>query len=170
MMCSLCKKNEATVHLTQIIDSKVQTIDLCETCSKAKGVDDPASFSLASLLLGVEAPAATESHTAEAEGPKCPVCGFSQADLKKIGRLGCAECYRTFAEPLQGLLKSMHKGLKHVGKVPKSMRASQDVSAKIQSLEKQLKAAIAAENFESAAVIRDQIKQTRKELNQIQAD
>lgn len=170
MICSLCKKNEATVHLTQIIDSKVQTIDVCEACSKAKGIDDPASFSLASLLLGMNTPTGTESHTSDDEGPKCPNCGFSQTDLKKIGRLGCAECYVTFAEPLQGLLKSMHKGLKHAGKVPKSMRVSQDMSAKIQSLEKQLKAAIAAENFETAAVIRDQIKQTKKELNQILVD
>jgi len=170
MLCSLCKKHEATVHLTQIIENKMQTIDLCEACSKAKGVDDPTTLSLASLLIGLDAPQEPESPTPEAEALKCPKCGFSQADLKKIGRLGCAECYRTFGESLQGLLKSMHKGLKHMGKVPRSSRAVQDISAKIQMLQKKLDAAILAENFETAAVIRDQIRQTRKELSQVEAE
>ncbi len=53
---------------------------------------------------------------------KCPRCGFSQADFKKSGRLGCPECYATFAEGLAGLLKTMHKGTRHVGKAPEALR------------------------------------------------
>ncbi len=49
---------------------------------------------------------------------KCPVCGFTQADFKKTGRLGCSACYVTFAEGLGSLLKAMHKGTEHVGKFP----------------------------------------------------
>src|SRR5512140_184644 len=107
MLCDACKKNEATVHLTQIVDNKMQTIDLCEACSKAKGVDDPTGFSLASILLGLGANQEAGEIVANEE-LKCPICGFSQADFKKSGRLGCWECYTTFADPLQGLLKSMH--------------------------------------------------------------
>jgi protein arginine kinase activator len=167
MLCSLCKQNEATVHLTQINENKMQTIDLCEACSKAKGVDHPTSFSLASILVGLGTSSEAAEVQASTESVKCPVCGFSQADFKKVGRLGCAECYRTFAEALQGLLKSMHKGTKHVGKVPRIMRATQDIATKIQNLQKKLDEAIAAENFEEAAALRDQIKNTKKELNQI---
>ena len=47
---------------------------------------------------------------------RCSACNFTQADFKKAGRLGCAKCYDTFAEGLEGLLKSMHKGTRHVGK------------------------------------------------------
>jgi protein arginine kinase activator len=161
MLCDACKKNEATVHLTQIVENKMQTIDLCEGCSKSKGVDDPTGFSLAGLLMGLGNSAETEP---AASGPevKCGRCGFSLADFKKSGRLGCAECYVTFAEPLHGLLKSMHKGVKHSGKVPRELRQTQDISEKLQVLQAQLEQAVKAENFEQAAVLRDRIKQLRE--------
>src|SRR5438552_729701 len=100
MLCDICKQNVATVHLTQMVEGKTKKVDLCEGCSKAKGVDDPTGFSLADLLLGLGA--AQEMEQASAGGElKCPHCGFTQADFKKTGRLGCAECYTTFAEGLR---------------------------------------------------------------------
>ena len=112
-----CKQNPAKVHLTQIVGDKMQKVDLCEECAKQKGVNDPAGFSLADLLLGLGA-SQEIAQTSGGEEIKCPNCGFTQADFKKAGRLGCSQCYTTFAEGLEGLLKSMHKGTKHVGKVP----------------------------------------------------
>src|SRR6266404_5025972 len=53
MLCDICKQNVATVHLTQMVDGKTKKVDLCEACSKEKGVDDPTGFSLADLLLGL---------------------------------------------------------------------------------------------------------------------
>jgi protein arginine kinase activator len=169
MICSVCKQNEATVHLSQIIDNKMQTIDLCESCSKAKGVDDPTGFSLASILLGLGATQEGGEATATEE-LKCAACGFTQADFKKSGRLGCAQCYGTFAEPLRGLLKSMHKGTRHVGKVPLAKRQSQDFTEKLTVLQKKLHQAIEKEDFEQAAGFRDAIKQIKEQMNQVPAD
>jgi protein arginine kinase activator len=168
MLCNACKKNEATVHLTQIVDNKMQTIDLCESCSKAKGVDDPTGFSLAGLLLGLSAGHEQESPAATTE-PKCPRCGFSLGDFKKAGRLGCVVCYKTFAEPLQPLLKSMHKGTRHVGKVPHSFQRSHGVSDRLRQLQKELDEAIKTEDFERAAILRDEIKQTREQAGPVSA-
>ena len=53
MLCMICKQNDAKVHLTQIVSDKIQKVDLCEECAKTKGVNDPAGFSLADLLLGL---------------------------------------------------------------------------------------------------------------------
>src|SRR5256885_2214247 len=55
MLCDICKQNVATVHLTQMVEGKTKKVDLCEACSKEKGVDDPTGFSLADLLLGLGA-------------------------------------------------------------------------------------------------------------------
>jgi len=55
MLCCVCKEKKATVHLTQIAGEKVQKVDLCEDCAKQKGVNDPAGFSLADLLIGLAA-------------------------------------------------------------------------------------------------------------------
>ena len=95
---------------------------------------------------------------------KCRNCGFTQADFKKAGRLGCSECYTTFSEGLEGLLKTMHKGTKHMGKVPQALQQSRDLSDKLKSLQKKLEKAVTDEDFEQAAAMRDEIKVAKEKL------
>src|SRR5881394_2418631 len=168
MLCCICKEKEATVHLTQIAGDKMQKVDLCEECAKTKGVNDPTGFSLADLLLGLGASQEIEQASGGVD-LKCPRCSFTQADFKKAGRLGCPECYKTFAEGLDGLLKSMHKGTRHVGKATESLRQSRDLSDRLKNLQKKLAKAIEEENFEQAAILRDEIKQTTARLSDIPA-
>jgi protein arginine kinase activator len=158
MLCCICKEKEATVHLSQITGEKIQKVDLCEECAKQKGVNDPAGFSLADLLLGLGAAQEIDS-AAGGSSLKCPKCGFTQADFKKAGRLGCAECYRTFSEGLEGLLKTMHKGTRHAGKVPRALQQSREQGDRMKLLQRKLAKAIVDEDFETAALLRDEIKQ-----------
>jgi protein arginine kinase activator len=168
MLCCICKEKEATVHLTQIAGDKMQKVDLCEECAKTKGVNDPTGFSLADLLLGLGASQEIEAASGGVE-VKCPRCGFTQADFKKAGRLGCPDCYKTFADGLDSLLKSMHKGTHHVGKVPEAFRQSRDLSDRLKHLQKKLAKAIEDENFEQAATLRDEIKQMTVKLGNVAA-
>ncbi|MBG88224.1 MAG: excinuclease ABC subunit B [Verrucomicrobiales bacterium] len=153
MLCNVCNENEATVHLTQIVGEKLQKVDLCEGCSKEKGIGDPTGYSLADMLLGL---GATEEADEISPDLKCPACKYTQADFKKSGRFGCPECYTVFSEGLESMLKSMHKGLKHVGKTPRTVIA-QDSSRKLEKLKAQLDQAVEEENFEEAARLRDEI-------------
>ena len=164
MLCCVCKEREASVHLTQITGDKMQKVDLCEECAKNKGVNDTAGFSLADLLLGLGASQEIEQAAGGAD-LTCPRCGFTQADFKKAGRLGCPECYRTFAEAMEGLLKTMHKGTRHVGKVPETLRQTRDITDRLKSLQRKLAKAIETEDFEQAAVLRDEIKQMNAQLS-----
>jgi protein arginine kinase activator len=159
MLCSICKEKTATVHLTQIVGDKMQKLDLCEDCAKAKGINDPTSFGLADLdlVLGLGASQEIEQAAGGVE-LKCPRCGFTQADFKKSGRLGCPECYRTFAEGLGTLLKAMHKGTRHTGKAPEALRQSRDLSDRLKTLQSKLAKAVKDEDFEEAAILRDEIK------------
>jgi protein arginine kinase activator len=166
MLCCFCKQKEATVHLTQIAGDKVQKVDLCEECAKNKGVNDPAGFSLADLLLGLGASQEIEQASGGAT-IKCPHCGFTQADFKKAGRLGCSQCYTVFGEVLEGLLKTMHKGVRHAGKVPMALQQTRDLSDRLRILQKKLAKAVEEENFEQAAMLRDEIKQTSNKLSSI---
>jgi protein arginine kinase activator len=156
MQCCICKEKPATVHLTQIVGDKMQKLDMCEDCAKAKGINDPTSFAMADLMLGLGA--SQEVEQALGSELKCPRCGFSQADFKKSGRLGCPECYKTFAEGLMGLLKTMHKGTRHIGKAPEALRQTRDRADRLKTLQKKLNKAIETEDFELAAQLRDQIK------------
>jgi protein arginine kinase activator len=156
MNCDVCKQNQATVFLTQIVDGKMQKVNLCEGCSKEKGVTDPTGFALADLLLGLGAAQEMEKGGSL---QKCAACGFSQADFKKTGRLGCAVCYDTFSEGLASLLKGMHKGTSHAGKVPARALRSIERETQLKTLQRDLRKAVADEDYESAAQIRDRIKQ-----------
>ena len=137
-------------------------VNLCEACSKEKGVQDPTSFALADLLLGI---GAAEEIEKGAPAKRCSVCGFSQADFKKTGRLGCSECYGTFAEGLGSLLKAMHKGTEHVGKLPERAQRTMALNRQMRALNENLQKAVADENYESAASLRDQIKQLETDLS-----
>ena len=57
------------------------------------------------------------------------------------------------------MLKQMHKGTQHVGKVPKALRAKLDITKQRDSLAEQLQKAIETENYEEAALLRDQLKE-----------
>jgi protein arginine kinase activator len=115
MKCDVCEA-EATVFLTQIINGQMTTVNLCEACSKAKDVTNATGFGLADAFTGAgqRAVEATPDLT-------CPACGFTAAQLKKIGRMGCPECYETFREGIEGILRGMHKGTRHVGKRPSAI-------------------------------------------------
>jgi protein arginine kinase activator len=161
MVCDVCNANAATVFLTQIVDGKMQKVNLCEACSKEKGVTDPTGFALADLLLGLGAAQEIEKSSAV---QRCPTCGFSQTDFKKTGRLGCPTCYETFAEGLDSLLKAMHKGTAHTGKIPARQMRGAHLENELKTLRGRLEKAVAQENYEAAAKIRDQIQQLEDQI------
>ncbi len=52
MKCQLCNNNEATVHLTEIINNKVSKLHICEECAREKGQEMESHFGLSDLLAG----------------------------------------------------------------------------------------------------------------------
>lgn len=163
LKCDLCEQ-PATVHLTQIVNNKINKIDLCEKCAQEKGVTDPNGFSLADLLMkGPQADSPAPLKT----GTKCPSCGCSEHDFQKTGRLGCPDCYETFAESLLPLIKKMHRGTHHTGKVPVRALARKTLLEKIQMVEAKLKDAVTKEEYEKAAKFRDQIKELQNEFSTV---
>lgn len=159
MMCEICGKKMATVHWTEMVNDAVKKMHLCEDCAAAKGLDvnNPAAFSDVMLGLGAQKePSAKERDVA------CGFCHMRIADFKKTSRLGCQSCYETFADELKPMLEAMHKGNQHVGKVPAYKEtvniAKASLLPSLAGLRQKLEAAIAAENYEEAADLRDQIR------------
>lgn len=150
MLCEHCHEKEATVHLTQVINNTVKKIHLCEECAQKSGVDVHSPVALADLLLGL---------SKGVEDTACPKCHMRRSDFKKTGRLGCAECYDTFKDELLSLIKGLHRGTHHVGKMPRCGTAA--VGDDIAELEKQLQKAVAEEKYEWAARLRDRIRECR---------
>lgn len=167
MLCHNCQKKEATIHLTQIVEGKIQKLDLCEECAKAQGLTEPLSASIASLMMGTEmkdpAPAAEDT------GVRCPECGFTHADLRRINLLGCPTCWETFEKTLVPLLRTMHKGERHVGKIPGRIADTLALTERMRALHEELELAVRRERYEDAAQLRDQIRQLESKLRSTRA-
>jgi len=167
MKCDLCA-DQATVFLTQIVDGQMQKVNLCESCSKEKGVTDPTSFPFTDLLAGVGSTQKVGNSVEEAkdaETVRCPGCGFTQTELKNIGRLGCSRCYQTFASELKDILKTMHKGTKHTGKAPSHLTEIFHFRGVIDELNNSLERAVSEENYEEAGRLRDEIQTVEEKLD-----
>ncbi len=165
MLCDSCGKNQATVHLTEIIDEQMSELHLCEECARQKSAQMEQQFGLSDLLAGM-AELEKPSKEVEAVSVKCANCGLTYADFKKIGRLGCGECYTAFKKYLAPLLKKIHGSSQHFGKSPLKVARVLKKRIDLQELRNQLQKAIEAEAFEEAAKIRDQIKELEKKQAQ----
>ena len=170
MLCDVCGKNPATVHLTEIIDEQMNELHLCEECARHKSAAMEQQFGLSDLLAGMADFEKPSSKEEEVVTIKCPSCGLAYADFKKIGRLGCGECYNVFRKYLAPLLKRIHGSNQHVGKNPTKTKVAAKLYKKktgLLELKNQLQKAIQEEAFEEAARLRDQIKamEVKKEKN-----
>jgi len=160
MNCDFCD-DKATVFFTQVSDGAMKKIALCESCAEERGVTDPEGLLMADQLLS---PAASSSSGSEGNilsidgAGECPACHFTLADYQKVGRLGCSQCYYAFNQEIEPRLPTLHKGLKHEGRVPEGMVAVEQMREEIAALKVALQQAILAEDYEEAANLRDRIQ------------
>lgn len=160
MQCDICGKKKATVHLTEIVDEQITELHLCEDCAREKSVQMEQQFGLADLLAGLADLNKHSPEGAEKVKVSCLNCGLSYEDFRKFGRLGCSECYASFRDQLNVLLKKIHGSNKHFGKTPVKMSAAvQKTVDETQTLKEQLRRAIDGENFEEAARLRDKLRE-----------
>jgi protein arginine kinase activator len=162
MKCDFCDQ-KATVFLTQLVEGQMKKVCLCESCAQEKGVTDPTGFSLADMLMSgtptsaiIGSPAFAKTRGSSAK--KCPNCGFSADDLNRVRRFGCSECFEAFRPEMELILRGMHQGIYHVGKVPKGYEEIHARDERLEELRGRLESAITAENYEDAAQLRDEIR------------
>jgi protein arginine kinase activator len=161
MRCDNCGNADAVIQLTKVKDNEMRVLHLCEACAADEGVESgipaaPSTLTLADFLAQIGKSIGEEAIAAG----QCPSCGLTPAQLKQTGRLGCAGCYSHFEQHLRGLLRRLHGGTQHVGKLvmPPNPEAL-DRRARVDSLRRSLQRAVDSEDFEHAAALRDQIRQ-----------
>jgi len=156
MVCSACGQNEATIHLTEILNNQMVEIHLCEACADQKGTDFKVHFDFNKLLASL-ADFGAELKAEEGHRMACRACGMTAEEFGRTGRLGCAECYQMFERLLLPLLKRVQRDVRHLGKVPQRASGAAKRSVTLRELYERLQKCIEAEAFEEAAGIRDEI-------------
>ena len=154
--CDKCGK-PATVHLTEIVEGKKIEKHLCEDCAVSEGITVKANLPISQLLEDFILQTASTEETADL---KCDVCGLSFSEFRERGLLGCPNDYDAFEPALRPTLERAHEGAgQHIGKVPRRAGSSQKKQNALLRLRAELKGAVAAEDYERAADLRDQIKE-----------
>jgi protein arginine kinase activator len=162
MLCSQCHERTAVVNLHQIADGEVVLLHLCERCAAEKGVDSsstltktPVGTFLASMGKGLDLP--NGDAIAEGAAASCPACGATLDDFRETGRVGCAQCYKTFEVALRELLRRLHGSSRHFGERYRPAESETGVPT-ARELREQLRVAVEAEDFELAAELRDRLR------------
>lgn len=173
MLCEKCKKNTATVCVTTIINGDKTVKNLCPACAEQEGhlnlgFDLEQDFSWQNLWPKVFSLGQTEFGQ-RLDQMTCPQCHLSFPEFTKGGRLGCSHCYKEFASQLEPILKRIHAGERHEGKMPKRLSGVKGIERQIDLLRGQLQQAIQIENFEQAAQLRDEIKALQEQAGKGEA-
>lgn len=148
---------------TQVTDGKLKKFVLCEACAQEKGITSADGLLMGSDFLGSSPPQTKiPDLVAGLNQEDCSACGFTLEDFRKVGRLGCPECYKVFSREIAGRLPSMHKGAVHKGYLPEGLAKKQALQSELAGLAAKLEGAIEEERFEDAAIIRDQMSEIEK--------
>jgi len=165
MRCEDCNERDATIRLTTIVNGEKVEKNLCASCMAKIKQQFPSLelWGFAGLLSGF-------LDAVKAEKPEplpeitCARCRTTYAGFVKSGLLGCADCYKSFREPLEALLKGIHGQTRHTGRIPGTSPSDVPLKLTIDRMRQQLTRAIETEEYEKAASLRDQIRALSAQL------
>jgi protein arginine kinase activator len=155
--CDHCER-PATTHSVEIVKGQKIEKHLCDLHASEAGLVIKAAHTPINELLTNFVK--LHSGSSAQQESVCEHCGLSFSDFRENSLLGCPNCYKTFEEQLSPLLERAHEGATHhLGKVPRRAGAAEHRQAQIFRMRKRLDEAVAAEDYEAAARLRDDIRQ-----------
>lgn len=175
MMCEDCGMRPAKFHLTTIINGDRVEHSLCPACMAKRqkqlpGLDLSNLAGLLTSLLGGSTSQEEEEAETEYQDFVCEQCGTTYPEFQKSGMLGCAHCYQAFREPLTGLLQRVHGNTQHAGRIPGGVHSGVSIRMNIERLRSKLQRAVAEEDYEQAAKLRDAIRALNIQLERREGD
>lgn len=155
MLCEKCKKKPAILYFQQIINGEKKEYHLCEDCASQINMDLSFDNMFKGFLDGFND---NYNNKYVKNDLKCLSCEYTFEDFKTTGRVGCADCYSVFKSQMNNILKNIHGRCEHTGKIPSRFFEGITIKNEINKIRDDLKKAVAAEEFEEAARLRDKIK------------
>lgn len=168
MLCQICQKQTATVHVTEISSSvekdgassgsSVEQRHLCERCAQRLKLPHSPVATKKGVAEVWKLLQQSARRAREEGGLACPDCGMTLSEFRSKGRFGCPKDYEVFAEHLDPLLLRIHNATQHRGRVPGLDEGKRERVQHLTQLQEQLEKAIRDEAYESAAQLRDEIQ------------
>jgi protein arginine kinase activator len=167
--CDRCSREASVTEVSVRNGQKIEK-HLCEQCAREEGIQVQQQHAPINELITKFVMTHGEAVVTPAgKTPSCGSCGLSFAEFRQRGLLGCSDCYKTFEPQLSPLLERAHEGgTHHCGKTPKRAGLSLDRQQRLTMLRKQLSDAIAAEQYEKAANLRDELANVETSIRSVQ--
>jgi protein arginine kinase activator len=181
MICQECKERPATFHFTKVVNGEKTEVHICEHCAQENSelfmFNANTGFSLNNLLTGllnIEADLHKKKEQKvfqTGDELQCDRCKMTFSQFKQTGRFGCSNCYHTFNIYINPILKRVHGGnTVHTGKIPERIGGDIHIRKQIEGLKNKIHEFIIQEEFEQAAMVRDEIRSLEKKLSNSQEE
>ncbi|MDR1510407.1 MAG: UvrB/UvrC motif-containing protein [Synergistaceae bacterium] len=178
MICDNCGKNEVEVLLKQVINNEVRYLNLCRACAEEMGFIPSVIPSITiSFSISEDAPKQRKLRRIQPKKREavdllsCPSCGMKFISFRENGLLGCPACYEAFRFPLGAFLQKTQGAESHwvgtSGMFRDIRLLSEEITGEVGAAEKgesdenitrlkfELNEAVAREDYERAAQLRD---------------
>lgn len=187
MLCERCKIREANIQYTEVINGVRTEHHFCAQCAKEMDFGPYSAifdgeFPLVKLLSGLLGGELPVQKTGKQQQVVCPSCGTTYEEFIENSQFGCADCYSVFDLLIRENIKQLQGSDCHKGKRPwkcrleleekKEQKLRQDVVEnacsrdaawqEIRALDRRLKEALKTEDYETAAICRDKMKELRE--------
>lgn len=165
MKCESCNEREASIHISKGDGLEKSERFLCEQCANASFENDFSypddTFNIQKLLQSLSQQSAL--HQQQKKPLQCGTCGSTLNSIVQAGKFGCPDCYRTFEARLPDIVARVQANqTEHTGKIPEKSKEYLKAKRKMEQLKAKLQTLIDTQEFEEAAVIRDEIRDLEK--------
>lgn len=164
MLCDVCKKRKAVVHITAFEHGQRTDMHLCAECANARrscnefrGLTMVDNDFFRKMIY-------PDYEDSSKEEPRCASCGMTYNEFNRSGQFGCPDCYTAFQEEIPALLRRIHGHCKHVGKVPNRGTGVFRTVTHIRRLRQHLEKLVREERYEEAARVRDEIRALQQHI------
>ena len=176
MKCSVCKNDNAIIHIREYTDSGIRKINLCLECALKRGFNaslENIDNMLSKIIRNIfNEPDKTRNGRKSARNIQkediislvCPSCGTTVQDFTNTLELGCPVCYSVFDRIIDLILFNHNNSLNYLGKLPDEIKIVNIQKDRLRKLKKELIEHVNNENFNKAALVRDEISKLKKNI------
>lgn len=176
MKCSICKNDNAIIHIREYTDNGIRKINLCLECALKRGFNaslENVDSMLSKIVRNIfndpgddrkGRKAARNTQREDIISLVCPSCGTTVQDFTNTLELGCPICYSVFDRIIDLILFNHNNSLNYLGKLPEQIKIVNIQKSKLRKLKKELIEHVNNENFNKAALVRDEISKLRKNI------
>jgi protein arginine kinase activator len=163
VLCDICGENDAVVKVQRSWGRQHEELMLCDACAVQLGIEPESTMPAPSVEELVSGAFTTDPDADDAV--RCDGCGRLYRDIRRTGEVGCAQCYAVFEGQIRSILERRPSPAQHAGKYPERLLVYKRFFVDRERLRRRLEAAVAAEDYEQAAKLRDQLSSMDREVS-----